>query len=202
MIGFVWYTRKPVTNKENPSNKEVFMYVEEKGHVYRLAKKGCADSKDQILKFVNQEPGKEHPGTTTQEVIRALIDRTRHCNNCMPHPNNERIIYHLRMALVLHEARALERRTEKGEIRPEFLRTENGAHISVLEENIDLMGQVTPNLDPPPFDGAKTATYRYPTHQMAEGCCSAVSPCAHQRNDPTTICDTCQLAAVAHERVF
>lgn len=28
-------------------------------------------------------------------------------------------------------------------------------------------------------------------------CCSAISPCAHQRKDPTTICDVCQRAALA-----
>ena len=27
---------------------------------------------------------------------------------------------------------------------------------------------------------------------MAAGCCSAISPCAHQRQDPTTSCDTCK----------
>jgi len=32
-------------------------------------------------------------------------------------------------------------------------------------------------------------------HTMAEGCCSAVEPCSHQRKDPTTICDICKHAA-------
>jgi hypothetical protein len=32
-------------------------------------------------------------------------------------------------------------------------------------------------------------------HGMAPGCCSAASPCNHQKNDPTTICDVCQKAA-------
>jgi len=34
-----------------------------------------------------------------------------------------------------------------------------------------------------------------PRHTMAEGCCSAVEPCSHQRQDPTTICENCQEAA-------
>lgn len=30
---------------------------------------------------------------------------------------------------------------------------------------------------------------------LAEGCCSASSPCEHQKADPTTICGSCQRAA-------
>lgn len=30
---------------------------------------------------------------------------------------------------------------------------------------------------------------------VAAGCCSAISPCAHQRRDPTTLCEACKLAA-------
>jgi hypothetical protein len=103
------------------------LQVLEKGHIYQPQVRTPAGEKvevDNKLVFVNKQKGQEHDGTTTQEVIRVLLDRTRHCANCMPHPNNERIIYHLRMALVLHEARALERKTEKGEFEPEYLRTE------------------------------------------------------------------------------
>jgi hypothetical protein len=32
--------------------------------------------------------------------------------------------------------------------------------------------------------------------QLAEGCCSSISPCAHQRVDPRTICDACAAAAL------
>src|SRR5271155_3869478 len=110
------------------------MKVLETGHIYqpamRRVEKGMPlDS--QTLTFINKQPGQEHDGTTTQEVIRILIDRTRHCANCMPHPNNERIVYHLRMALVLHEARALERKTEKGEIAPEYLATGGDGHVDL-----------------------------------------------------------------------
>lgn len=70
------------------------------------------------LVFVNRE-GNPHPGTQTQEVIRALIDRTQHCDSCLHWDGNDQIIHHLRMALVLHEARALERKTDQGEIEPE-----------------------------------------------------------------------------------
>jgi len=30
--------------------------------------------------------------------------------------------------------------------------------------------------------------------KLAEGCCSSVSPCNHQKRDPATICDICQQA--------
>lgn len=96
------------------------MRVVQAGHIYELH---CVDAVDEadieILRFVNREPGSEHPGTQTQEVLRALIDRTMHCDNCLRWPGNDLIIHHLRMALVLHEARALERKTEKGIIQPE-----------------------------------------------------------------------------------
>ncbi|MBP3958395.1 hypothetical protein J8F10_24360 [Gemmata sp. G18] len=121
------------------------MEVIETGHIYKPAVRNAGtrgenapasadrDAREQRLIFVNKQPGQQHDGTTTQEVIRILIDRTRHCANCMPHPNNERIVYHLRMALVLHEARALERKTEKGDFLPEYLTTGDDGHIAVSE---------------------------------------------------------------------
>lgn len=33
-------------------------------------------------------------------------------------------------------------------------------------------------------------------NKLAEGCCSAVSPCDHQKRSPYTICDVCKQAAV------
>lgn len=116
------------------------MQVIEKGHVYDLNNRvlgavgvpaGQPTNPKNVLTFVNKEPGREHGGTTTQEVLRALIDRTRHCNNCLPHPVNERIVYHLRMALVLHEARALERKTEKGDIKPEHIEVGGDGHFDL-----------------------------------------------------------------------
>lgn len=142
------------------------MRVVEQGHVYSLenkkfaclVKEGQPVSPQNTLTFVNQQPGQEHGGTTTQEVIRALLDRTRHCANCMPHPNNERIVYHLRMALMLHEARALERRVEKGEIRPEYLPTVGGSHLELPAEVLP-EGPVTEHLLPHPMDGAKVINH-------------------------------------------
>jgi|SRR5215831_20903930 len=101
------------------------MKIIEPGHIYELHELDLLanPAPPQKLTFVNREPGHEHPGTQTQEVLRALIDRTMHCDNCLRWPGNDLIIYHLRMALVLHEARALERKVEKGQIHPENIRT-------------------------------------------------------------------------------
>lgn len=109
------------------------MKILEPGHIYQL---GFLDIKDNlamlpnnILTFVNREPGHEHPGTQTQEVIRTLIDRTYHCDNCMPSELNGPIIHHLRMALVYHEMRALERKAEKGYYNPESIVTAGDGHF-------------------------------------------------------------------------
>jgi hypothetical protein len=96
------------------------MKVVEVGHIYELDNIDAKNPEDktQRLVFVNRED-KPHPGTQVQEVLRALIDRTRHCDNCLPHRVNDEIIYHFRKALALHEARAIERQVDKGEIEPE-----------------------------------------------------------------------------------
>lgn len=98
------------------------MKIVKPGHVYELQ---CVDTEEvQRITFVCREPQMLlHGGVQTQEVLRMLIDRTMHCDNCLPHRNNDPIIYHLRMALVLHEARALERKVEKGLIEPENIAT-------------------------------------------------------------------------------
>lgn len=94
------------------------MRVVEPGHIYEFHTLD-GDGKPETLTFVNREPGQEHAGTQTQEVLRGLIDRTMHCDNCLRWPLNDLIIHHMRMALVLHEMRGLERKSEKGIIRPE-----------------------------------------------------------------------------------
>ena len=112
------------------------MVIVEPGHVYKLKSIDGADNEAETLRFVNREPGTEHAGTQTQEVLRALIDRTMHCDNCLRWAGNDKIIYHLRMALVLHEARALERKTEKGIIQPETLATSvQDGHFTLQEHD-------------------------------------------------------------------
>ena len=109
------------------------MKIIEPGHIYELA---VFDGDTPVrLTFVNREAGQEHGGTRTQEVLRALIDRTLHCDSCLRWPGNDQIIHHLRMALVLHEARALERKTEMGKMRPESVTTAGDGHF-LLQHNM------------------------------------------------------------------
>lgn len=110
----------------------------QEGHRYALVMRrgdgqGLGES-EQMIGFVNREPGHEEDGTTTQEVLRALIDRTHYCDNCLPTKINEQIIHHMRMALVLHEARALIRKVEKGELMIERLETGNDGHLLLPQD--------------------------------------------------------------------
>lgn len=108
------------------------MKIVEKGHIYHLNNIDVDPHRDtphQRLYFVNREQDCNHAGTQTQEVLRALIDRTIHCDNCLRWDGNDKIVYHLRMALVLHEARALERKVEKGLLKPEHVEVDNDGHF-------------------------------------------------------------------------
>lgn len=101
------------------------MKIIERGHIYQLEQLDRKpDDPDMILRFVNREKGTKHGGTQTQEAVRALIDRTQHCDRCLRWDGNDLIIYHLRMALVLHECRAMIRKVEKGQLKPELVTTE------------------------------------------------------------------------------
>lgn len=108
------------------------MKVIEPGHVYQLEHRDGTGAG--LLVFVNREDGTEHEGTQTQEVIRALIDRTQHCDDCLRWEGNDKIIHHLRMALALHESRAIERKTEKGIIEPEHIATSDDGHFELREK--------------------------------------------------------------------
>lgn len=98
------------------------MKVLDPGHLYEL------DTLDEVsgwaeefrqLRFVkrigtkfpgNQPPG--CPGTTTQEVLRALIDRTLYVNKQAPFWQNEAVVDQLRAALYHLEHRAAQARGE------------------------------------------------------------------------------------------
>lgn len=108
------------------------LLVISKGHIYEL--QHIDGPSFETLTFVNREEGTKHPGTQTQEVIRALIDRTRHCDNCLRWEGNDRIIQHLRMALVLHEVRALERKVEMGKLEPERVKVSSDGHFLLTQE--------------------------------------------------------------------
>lgn len=107
------------------------MKIIEPGHIYELS--SLDGDLQQLLTFVNREITK-HPGTQTQDVLRCLIDRTMHCDSCLRWEGNDEIIHHLRMALVLHEARALIRKTQKGLIKPEKIRIGPDGHFFLKED--------------------------------------------------------------------
>ena len=116
------------------------MRVVEPGHIYLLDHQD--EKRQQFLRFVNREPGTEHGGTQTQEVLRAmidatecLIDRTNHCDACMRWEGNDEIIKSLteaqrqfRLALLKHEQRALERKMDRDGFRPEDVPVEADGH--------------------------------------------------------------------------
>lgn len=107
------------------------MQILDPGHVYKLdALDGETHVANTVI-FVKRFRGADnHPGTTNQELLRVLIDRVKFLDGEKPWPLNEQIIHHLRMALVLHEARALIRKVEKVEITPESLVTkESDGHF-------------------------------------------------------------------------
>jgi len=120
------------------------MKVIEPGHVYELTSLD-GDGKPEVLRFVNRETGTEHPGTQTQEVLRAqidvlevLIDRTNHCDGCLSWQGNERIVKamseaqrQLRLALLFHEQRAMERKMEKDGWKPETTAVAGDGHFPV-----------------------------------------------------------------------
>jgi hypothetical protein len=105
------------------------MKVLKRGHVYELDHRD-GDGKTRIA-YVNKEPGQECEGVIQQEVLRMMLDRNRYCTACQPNAVSKRIEYHLQMALVLHEMRALERKVQKGEIMPEYLATGNDGHFLI-----------------------------------------------------------------------
>ena len=124
------------------------MKVIEPGHTYELRTLD-GDGTPQVLRFVNREDT-PHEGTQTQEVLRAeidaldvLIDRTNHCDACLPWSGNERIIKamseaqrQLRLALLFHEQRALERKMQKDGWKPEHepVATDGHFHVNELAE--------------------------------------------------------------------
>lgn len=111
------------------------MEVVEAGHVFRLKNldDGRGEDTFEVLTFVNRED-EPHAGTTNQEVLRALISRIIYLNDQMPHILNGTILYYLRMALVLHEMRALERKVETGKLEPELVAVnDDDGHFSLAE---------------------------------------------------------------------
>jgi len=117
------------------------MKIIEPGHIYELAyidDTGTepVSEKERWIVFVNREDT-PHSGTQTQEVLRALIDRTKHCHSCLHWEKNVDILQHLRMALALHESRALERKAEKGIYCPELINTGEDGHFKLTHKDLE-----------------------------------------------------------------
>ena len=87
------------------------MDVIDKGHRYSLKKNGKNENcRNELVFYKDADINSDgYDGTTNQEVIRALIDRIKFLNKQKPCEYNREIVYHLRMALVLHEKRHLNR---------------------------------------------------------------------------------------------
>ena len=89
------------------------MRVIDPGHAYAL--RDLDGEAETVLRFVKrvgpEYPGNAgaHPGPTTQEVLRALIDRTIFVDSQQPHHQNAVAIRDMRSALAALEARASER---------------------------------------------------------------------------------------------
>lgn len=98
------------------------------GHKYKLTH--LDGDNHSILSFVNRNRGQEEEGTNCQEVIKSLIDRVKFLDNQLHWEQNKDIIHHLRMALVLFEARALIRKVEKNELKIEnFVEDDKDGHL-------------------------------------------------------------------------
>ena len=112
------------------------MRVIDKGHHYIL---DTLDGETAVeLKFVKRFRGtNNHAGTTNQEVLKCLIDRVETLDAESPWEGNRQIVKHLRMAIGLHESRALMRKIEKDEIKPEVVKVSSKDGHFKLDWNFD-----------------------------------------------------------------
>lgn len=88
------------------------MKVLDPGHAYSVAMLDCDERLEGLLTFVKREgekyPGNvgNHPGTTMQEVLRALVDRAMYVYNQEPCTETESAIELMKAAIVCLEIRA------------------------------------------------------------------------------------------------
>lgn len=91
------------------------MKVIDPGHIYECDQ---IDGGSQVITFMKRSSDavtyeKEWGGLQTQEVLRALIDRTKFVYEILPCKETDEALYHLRMALFLYEVRAYRRKQAK-----------------------------------------------------------------------------------------
>ena len=92
------------------------MKILDDGHKYQLDH--VDEDQHETLTFIKRSGKKikhdnEYSGTNSQEVIRALIDRTKYLNDQLSCDESGDIIYYLRQALFIYEARAYRRKMQK-----------------------------------------------------------------------------------------
>lgn len=92
------------------------MKIIDPGHIYELDE--LESENKQKLIFIKRSGGaiqyeKEWPGLQTQEVLRALIDRTKYLDQVLECKETKEALRHLRMALYWYEVRALRRKRSK-----------------------------------------------------------------------------------------
>ena len=107
------------------------MKIIDPGHIYEIRN---LDGNDiQVINFVNRNSGKEKEGIQNQDLLRILIDRLLFLDNQLEWDGNKKIIHHLRMALALHEARAIERKVITGKINPENIKLDFDGHFLITQ---------------------------------------------------------------------
>jgi hypothetical protein len=120
------------------------MQVIKPGHTYLLDMLDLPEDRQnskQSLWFVMREgegyPGNfgTQPGTTTQEVLRALIERNEYVNNQVPCAETEAAGELLKAALLLYELRAARRHAR---LSPEF----ETLTEAVTEKGCDICGHI------------------------------------------------------------
>lgn len=92
------------------------MKVVDAGHIYHLDNLGTPGH--QVLTFCKRSSSHvkhdvEYQGTNTQEVIKALLDRSVYLDGLIPCNETKDAVWHLQQALHAYEARALRRKREK-----------------------------------------------------------------------------------------
>jgi hypothetical protein len=125
------------------------MKIIDPGHVYELKQLG--DNNTQTLKFIKRSGGavqydQEWAGLQTQEVLRALIDRTKYLDTVLECKETKEAIKHLQMALYWYEVRALRRKRSQtnrttfdhdDSVTPEY-HPEYASDIPFTEQDIEL----------------------------------------------------------------
>lgn len=114
------------------------MEVKVSGHSYRLNNLNYKSTTDlNFYKDPKINGGVLLMGPSSQEVLRAVIDRVKFLDSQVPWEGNQEIIKHLRLAIALFEGRALLRKIEKGQLEIENLPTALDGHI-MFKEAVDV----------------------------------------------------------------